>query len=186
METNKQKTNGPASAPAAGTVTVAGAVRPPEGLARVGSVANAPWFNLAAGNVCHGMLENMYLRPDERAKASGGKSKFFQIRLLSDAQVRFGRGKEAKVGMAKAGDVVNLNYGPKTMVFETYVPDILRGAEYEVWCHVTGEKFDIGKGQTMWPIDVRAGMKKAPTVVAADSEPDFGDDDEDGAPGATA
>ena len=156
----------------------AAAVRPPEGLARVGSVANAPWWNLKKGNVLSGMLENMYERPDERSKS--GKSKFFQIMLTAPAECRYGRGKQAKISMAKAGDVVNLNYGPKTKELEKFISDIIKGAEFEVWCHVEGEKFDIGKGQTMWPIDVRAGMKKAPSV--SDQEPDFGDDDGEDAP----
>lgn len=156
------------------------AVRPPEGLARVGSVANAPWWNLKAGNVLHGKLENMYERPDERSKS--GKSKFFQIMLTAPAECRYGRGKQAKISMAKAGDVVNLNYGPKTKELEKFISDIIKGAEFEVWCHVEGEKFDIGKGQTMWPIDVRAGMTKAPSIK---DEPDFEgvEDEADEAPG---
>ena len=146
----------------------AAAVRPPEGLARVGSVANAPWWNLKKGNVLSGMLENMYERPDERSKS--GKSKFFQIMLKAPAECRYGRGKQGVVKMAKAGDVVNLNYGPKTKELEKFIPDIIKGAQFEVWAHVEDEKFDIGKGQTMWPIDVRAGMTKAPSVM---DEPDF-------------
>jgi len=156
------------------------AVRPPEGLARVGSVANAPWWNIKNGNVLSGVLENIYERPDERSKS--GKSKFYQVRLSAPTEVRMGRGKEAKIGIAPAGSVVNLNYGPKTKELEKFVPDIMRGAEYTVWCHVDGEKFDIGKGQTMWPIDVRAGQTKPPTV---NEEPDFDgveDEAEDAAP----
>jgi hypothetical protein len=152
----------------------ASAVRPPEGLARVGSVANAPWWNIRKGNVLNGVLENIYERPDERSKS--GKSKFYQIRLTEATEVRFGRGKDASIGTAKPGDVINLNYGPKTRELEKFVPDIMRGAEYTVWCYVEGEKFDIGKGQTMWPIDVRAGQTKPPIVS---DEPDFdGTEDE--------
>lgn len=155
----------------------------PAHLARVGSVANAPWFDLKKGNICHGILENVYERPDERSRS--GKSKFFQIRLLAECEVRYGRGKEAKKGKAVVGQVINLNYGPKTKELEKFIPDILRGAEYEVYCDVQGEKFDIGKGQTMWPIDVRAGMIRAPR--ASEDEPDFGDEDQDeGAPAQAA
>jgi hypothetical protein len=163
--------------------TAASAVRPPEGLARVGSVTNAPWWSLEPGNVLHGILENVYERPDERSKS--GKSKFFQIRTVAATKVRYGRGKQAKVGVCKAGDVINLNYGPKTKELEKFVSDIMRGAEYTVWCHVDGEKFDIGKGQTMWPIDVRAGQTRAPTIS---DEPDFEgvEDEADEAPAATA
>lgn len=159
----------------------ASAVRPPEGLARVGSVANAGWWNIKEGAVLSGVLENMYERPDERSKS--GKSKFYQVKLSEPTEVRMGRGPAAKTQMAKAGDVVNLNYGPKTKELEKFVPDIMRGAEYTIWCHVTGPKMDIGKGQTMWPIDVHAGQTRPPTVTA--DEPDFeGVEDEanEGAP----
>lgn len=150
-----------------------GTVRPPEGMARVGSVANAAWFNLAKGNILHGELENMYERPDERSKT--GKSKFFQIKLYEPTQVRSGRGKEAKVETAAAGAVVNLNYGPKTKELEKFVPEILRGAKFSVWAHVEGEKFDIGKGQTMWPLDVHAQMLR-PAMETQDPDFDGGDD----------
>jgi hypothetical protein len=143
----------------------------PSGMARVGSVANAPWFHLAVGNIIHGYLENCYSRPDERSKT--GRSKFFQIRLTEPAKGRVGRGKEAKVQDFPVGTVMNLNYGPKTKEFEAFIPDILRGAEYRVWAHVEGEKFDIGKGQSMWPIDVAAEMTKPPK--ASEEEPDFED-----------
>lgn len=144
-------------------------------MARVGSVANAPWFHLKAGNICHGYLENVYERPDDRAK--GGRSKFFQIELLEACEVRDGRGKDAEIITVPAGTIVNLNYGPKTKELEKFVPQILQGAQYEVSCYVEGEKFSIGKGQTMWPIDVRAQQTKAPQA-GSDDVPDFGDDDE--------
>ena len=148
--------------------TAAAAVRPPEGLARVGSVANAGWWNIKKGAVLHGLLENMYERPDERAKS--GKSKFYQVMLLEATEVRLGRGKDAQMVMAPVGAVVNLNYGPKTKELEKFIPDIMRGAQYTVWCHVEGDKFPIARGQTMWPIDVRAAQTKPPTVL---EEPDF-------------
>jgi hypothetical protein len=146
-----------------------GVVRAPEGMMRVGSVANAPWFNLAKGNIIHGKLLNVFERPDERAKS--GRSKFFQVEALEPCDVRIGRGKEAKVGKAKAGDVVNLNHGPATKDLEKFIPDIRRGAQYNVWAHVEGEKFAIKNGQTMWPIDVRAELTRP--MPSADN-PDFG------------
>ncbi len=145
-----------------------------EQMARVGSVANAPWFHLEEGNICHGYLENVYERPDERAK--GGKSKFFQIELLTPCKARDGRGDDAEIIEVKAGTIINLNYGPKTKELEKFVPQILMGAQYEVSCFVEGKKFSIGKGQTMWPIDVRAEQTRAPRAGSED-EPDFGDDD---------
>jgi hypothetical protein len=154
-----------------------GTVTPPANMARVGSVANAPWWNIKNGNVLYGELENMYDRPDERAKS--GRSKFFQLKLLQDAEARFGRGKDAKVGPVKAGTVVNLNYGPKTKELEKFVDAILRGAKYTVWVHVDGDKFDIGKGQTMWPLDVRAQQTQAP-LVSDDPDFDGSEDDNEG------
>ena len=67
-----------------------GIVRAPEGFRRVGSVANAPWFNLKKGNTLLGVLENVYERPDERVKTKDGtpgKSKFFQIRCWKAARL---------------------------------------------------------------------------------------------------
>jgi len=150
-------------------------------MARVGSVSNAPWFHLKAQNLCHGYLENVYQRPDERSKT--GTSKFFQIELLEPCEVREGRGKEAKVRVAKAGTIVNLNYGPKTKELEQFVSVILRGGQVEVSCFIEGEKFAIGKGQTMWPMDVRAEMTRPPQVKA-EEDVDFGDDDDEAAPAA--
>lgn len=149
------------------------ALRRHEELARVGSVANAPWFHLQKGNLCQGVLENVYTRPDERSKT--GTSKFFQIRLSAPCLVREDRGENAKVITVEAGKVVNVNYGPKTKELEKFVASILMGAEYQVSLYVEGDKFAIGKGQTMWPIDVRALQTKAP--VATD-ETDFSDEDD--------
>lgn len=148
---------------------------PPAGMIRVGSVANAPWWDIKDGNVLKGKLINVFSRPDERSKT--GKSKFFQIELTSATDVRYGRGKDAAPGRAEAGAVVNLNHGPKTKDLENYIPDILQGAEYLVWVKVDGPKFDIGRGQTMWPLDVRAKQTVAPS---ASSEPDFADGEDSG------
>ena len=58
------------------SATPATTVRPPEGFRRVGSVANAGWFNMKkVGNVLHGVLEGMYQRKDELNPK--GESKFF-------------------------------------------------------------------------------------------------------------
>lgn len=145
--------------------------RPPEGFRRVGSVANAPWFNLRKDNVLFGVLENMYERPDERT--TSGTSNFFQVKLLQPCECRAGRGEDAKVVVAPAGAVVNLNYGPKTKELAKLVPEILKGAEYQVWA-ACGEKFKISKGRTMWDLDVQVNMTKAVSVTAEDV-PDFGE-----------
>ena len=159
-----------------------GMVRAPEGFRRVGSVANAPWFNLKKGNVLLGVLENVYERPDERVKSKDGtpgKSKFFQLKLLEACEARSGRGEDAKMVRAEAGAVVNLNYGPKTKALEDLVPSILSGAEYQVWVQV-GDKFKISGARTMWDMDVHAKQTKAEPVLA-DDEPDFGGDADEAA-----
>ena len=155
-----------------------GMVRAPEGFRRVGSVANAPWFNLKKGNVLLGILENVYERPDERVKTkdgSPGKSKFFQVKLLEPCECRSGRGEDAKMVRAEAGAVVNLNYGPKTKGLEDLVPSILAGAEYQVWV-LCGDKFKISGGRTMWDLDVNQKLIKAEPALA--EEPDFEGADE--------
>jgi hypothetical protein len=152
------------------------------GMKRLGSVSNAPWWNIKNGAKLYGEFENMYERPDERSKT--GKSKFFQIKLLEDTEVRFGRGKDAKIGTCKAGEVVNLNYGPKTKDLEALVDPTIHGATFNVEVLCNGDKQDIGKGQTMWPLVVGSEMKRAPSVS---DTPDFdGSDDEDEAGAATA
>jgi hypothetical protein len=157
-----------------GRVGTTSSVSPPAGMARVGSVANAPWWDIKNGAVLYGVLENVYTRKDERSKT--GESKFYQLKLLQSAPVRFGRGKDAKPGVAEAGTVVNMNYGPKTKELEKFIPDILQGAVYTVWCHVDGEKFAIRGGQTMWPIDVRVAQTGAARAL---EEPDFSDSSAD-------
>lgn len=155
-----------------------GMARPPEGFKRLGSVTNAPWFSLKEGNILYGVLENVYARPDERApKTKDGKmgsSKFFQVKLLEGCEVRTGRGEDAKVARANPGDVVNLNYGPKTKALEPLCPQILQGAEYHVWIKVL-KKFKISAGRTMWDLDQNVVCKRPP---AASDEPDFVDSEE--------
>lgn len=153
-----------------------GMARPPEGFKRLGSVANAPWFALKEGNILFGELENVYTRPDERLKGKDGKpgmSKFYQVKLLEGCEVRMGRGEEAKLVRANAGDVVNLNWGPKTKELEKLVPQILLGAEYRVWLRV-GKKFKISGGRTMWDVDQNISCVKPPT---ASEGPDFSGDE---------
>lgn len=179
-----------------------GAISTPRGMARVGSVANAPWWHLKNGNALYGKLLNIYERPDERAKS--GKSKFFQVELCQysdpdsgevrdsyfDAsgdrptEVRIGRGKGATFEQAKPGTIINLNYGPKTKDFEPFIEQIMRGAEFMVLCVINGEKFEIKNAQTMWPIETFAEMTRAPKSL---DEPDFdGEEDETEAPQAGA
>ena len=159
-------------------------VRAPDGFRRVGSVANAPWFALKKGNVLLGLLENVYERPDERVKTkdgSPGKSKFFQIKLMQACDATAGRAEDRKPVRAEIGQVVNLNYGPKTKELEKFVPDIMRGAEYQVWA-ACGDKFKISGGRTMWDLDVQVQLTKAAPALDGD-EPDFDDGADEAAAG---
>jgi hypothetical protein len=148
-------------------------VRAPDGFRRVGSVANAGWYNQKKiGNVCQGVIENMYERKDELSKT--GMSKFFQVKLSQDCEVRMGRGEDAAVSVVKAGEYANVNYGPKTRELEKLIPQILQGAEFEVYIVVLGEKIKLGGGKAMHNIDVLVKQTKA---AASLEEPDFSGDD---------
>lgn len=165
----------------------------PRGMVRSSSVANAPWWHLKEGNALYGRLLNMYERPDERSPR--GKSKFFQVELMEytdpetgevsptyvdptrgplATEVRVGRGKQATFKTVGAGTIINVNYGPKTKDWEALVKDILRGGEYRVLGIITGEKFEIKNGQTMWPIDTFHEQVTPPREV---DEPDFDDEE---------
>jgi hypothetical protein len=136
------------------TVPAQTTVRAPEGFRRVGSVANAGWFNMK--------------KVEQNPK---GQSKFFQIRLSADCEVRMGRGEEAQITMAKAGEYVNLNHGPKTKDLEAYLPQIMQGATFEIYGVVAGDKIKLTGGRTMHNFEVFTNMTVAPK--AKDDEPDF-------------
>lgn len=151
----------------------AAVVRAPEGFRRVGSASNAPWFNLAEGNELLGKLINVFERPDERTESK--TSKFFQVELTQACKVRDGKGEKAAVIDAVPGTIVNLNCNAKTQEFEALIPEIVRGAEYEVFVHV-GKKFPISKGRSMW--DITAAVKLVKPAMSTDN-PDFSDADPD-------
>jgi hypothetical protein len=162
------KTHCPRRRNMAGKNSVQGqnAVAAPEGFRRVGSVANAGWFNMKkVGNIVSGVLENMFERPDDKAPSK--KSKFFQIRM--------GRGEETTVVMAKPGDTVNLNYGPKTKELENLISDIVQGAEYAVYGVVAGDKIKLTGGRSMHNIEMFTRCTRRPVVS---DEPDFGGGDD--------
>jgi hypothetical protein len=147
--------------------------QPPAGFVRIGAVADAPWFVLEDGNTIHGKLLGVYDREDKRSKT--GRSKFFQVELISTCKVRAGRGEEAKVSLGRPGTVVNLNYTPLTKVLETFSQKILTGGEYNVYAPC-GRKKELANGNTMWLIDVHVQVVREPEPLA-DQEPDFGSDD---------
>lgn len=155
--------------------TVAPTFARPEGFRRLGSVANAGWFDQkTVGNTLHGVLEGMYERKDDLNPAK--KSKFFQLKLLAPCEVRDGRGEDAKVITVEEGAYVNLNYGPKSKDLEALIPEIHQGAEYEVYAVVMGEKIKLTGGRSMHNLDVGVKLTKAAAEVSADSAGDFSDE----------
>lgn len=152
-------------------------VQLPEGFRRLGSATAECWFALKAGNTIRGKLLGCYERDDKRNKKTG-KSEFFQVELLEASECRYGKGQKASFKMAQAGTIVNLNCNTKTEVLKDLMPDVIRGAEFEIFVHC-GEKIVLQNGNTMWLMTPGSKMIKAPTVLA---EPDFsGDGEDDGA-----
>ena len=154
-------------------------VSAPEGFRRLGSVANAGWFDMKTiGNTLAGALEGMYERKDDLNPKK--VSNFFQVRITAPCQVRMGRAEDAQIVEAKAGDYVNLNYGPKTKDLEKLIADISLGATYEVFGVVAGEKIKLTGGRTMHNFEVFTKMTRAPQALD-DSEPDFSGSSDDAA-----
>jgi hypothetical protein len=148
-------------------------VRAPKGFRNLGSVTADCWFALKPGNVIQGKLLGCYSRDDKRTKS--GKSEFFQIVLTEPCECRYGRGEKVSFKMAPVGSTVNLNCNTKTEVLKDLIPDLMRGAEYEVWVHCI-KKITLQNGNTMWDIMPSANQLVAPKAVES---PDFGGDGED-------
>jgi len=150
----------------------------PEGFRRSGTAAAVGWFdhNLV-GNVLKGELLGIYERPDELRREQGGISKFFQVKVDTECQVRAERGEDAKMVTANPGDVVNVNYGPKTKPWEVYSGDIRRGAVVEVYGVIRGDKVKLSKGRKMHNFDCFDRVVRPPQAPA-DESPDFEDTEE--------
>jgi len=154
-------------------------VRAPEGFRRLGSVANAGWFNMKKiGNVLRGTLEGMFERKDDLRPEK--KSNFFQVKLSQPCEVRIGTGEAARLVEAKVGDYVNLNYGPRTKLLEPLIPLLAQGAEFDLWGTVQSEKIKLSGGRSMHNFDLFSKPIKAP-AASDDSEPDFDGSDEEAA-----
>lgn len=136
---------------------------PPEGFQRSGSANAVGWFNQGKiGNVLSGKLSGMFERKDALRKDSGGTSNFFQVQIDRECEVRAERGDEAKMVTAKPGDYVNVNYGPKTKVWEEFITDIKHGAEYAVFGTIAGSKIKITAGRQMHNFEVFHKMVRPP------------------------
>ncbi len=143
----------------------------PEGFQLSGSDNAVGWFNMQKiGNTLRGRLIGMFERPDSLRPT--GKSNFFQVQISQVCEVRADRGEDAALIEAKVGDVVNVNYGPKTKNWEALVGDIKRGAKYEVIGCVVGEKVKLGQGRQMHNFKVGEKMI-APPQSSAESDVDF-------------
>ena len=146
--------------------SASGMARAPEGFVRVGSVADVPWVALEEGNVVQGHLLGLYTRDDDRSKT--GKSQFFQIELTAPCQVREGRGEDATVRQALAGEIVNLNHNPRTAAMDPYCRELLAGAKYDVYV-VNNGLMPLKNGNTMWNFDVSARQLRKPDEQELDS-----------------
>ncbi len=153
------------------------AFQAPEGFQRTGSANAVGWFNMAkVGNTLRGTLIGMFKRKDQLRES--GESDFFQVLITQECEVRAERGEDAKMITANPGDVVNVNYGPKTKGWELLMGDIKRGAEYEVLGCIIGSKVKLQGGKNMHNFDVYQKMVKAPSAdVEADVDFDGASDD---------
>jgi hypothetical protein len=140
----------------------------PEGFQRSGSANAVGWFNMGKlGNTLAGLLVGMFERKD-KLRAETGKSNFFQVQITQPCEVRIERGDDASFVQAAVGDVVNVNYGPKTKNWELLIGDIKRGAVYEVLGCIVGGKVKLDGGRTMHNFDVFQKQIKAPSADAVE------------------
>lgn len=134
-------------------VPAGGQSSPPDGFQRSGSAAVVGWFNMnKLGNVLSGKLTGMFTRKD--ALRTEGTSKFFQVQVDKECEVRAERGEDVKYIPALPGQSVNVNYGPKTKPWEDFMPDIRNGAVYAVFGEIAGGKIKISGGRQMHNFDV--------------------------------
>jgi hypothetical protein len=128
---------------------------------RIGASPNAGWFNMKKiGNTLQGKLLGMFARPDELSPSK--VSHFFQIQLSSPCEVRLGHGEDSALVLAKIGDVVNLNYGPKTEELEHLLKHMLQGAEFKIYGTVTNDAIKLSGGRTMHSFELFSKMTTLP------------------------
>jgi len=125
---------------------------------------------LKVGNTLRGTLIGMFKRKDTMRES--GESDFFQVQINQPCEVRSERGEDAKMIPASPGDIVNVNYGPKTKPWADLVADIKRGAVYEVLGCIIGGKVKLQAGKNMHNFDVFQKMVRAPSADV-ESDVDF-------------
>lgn len=160
-------------------------VQAPEGFQRSGTAIATGWFNMGLiGNELSGTLLGLYNRKDKLR--TEGTSQFFQVQIDKECQVRVERGEDAKMAVAKVGEIVNVNFGPKTRPWADLIPDIRRGAEYAVYGKIAGIKLKLDGGRTMHAFDTFQRMVRPPTESSSEVDFEGGSEAEDdaGAQGA--
>jgi hypothetical protein len=133
-----------------------GAAGMPSKFRRISTVSDAPWVAQEKGNIVQGKLLGRHTMNSEPVRY------YYQIELSKPCQARQGSGEEAEIIDAVVGDVVNLNENFKIKVLtETVVPEILAGAEYEVYAEFK-DKIKLKSGRTMWDVEVGSFQLKPP------------------------
>jgi hypothetical protein len=153
----------------------------PEGFVLSGSRNGVGWYNQSKpGNVVRGLLIGKFTRPDplknDKEKGIVGESDFFQVEITQECEVRAESGKDAHMIMAKPGDVVNVNYGPKTKPWAALCDKIDQGASYEVFAVVAGDKLPIAGGSKKMH-NILAGSKQISAPQATGAEAGAATDD---------
>jgi hypothetical protein len=153
----------------------------PEGFVLNGSRNGVGWFNQSKiGNTCLGTLIGMFNRPDALKTKDGklGESDFFQVELKEPCEVRAETGANAHMVTAQAGDVVNVNYGPKTKPWKDLVSQISQGASFEVFARVIGDKVPIkGGAQKMHNLLVGSKLVSAAQSTGGEASSDSAPDE---------
>jgi len=140
----------------------------PSGYRRRSAVTDAPWFTNKVGNIANGKLLGRYVMTAQEPPRA-----YYQVELLAPCTVTVGRGDEAEEVEAKMGDVVNVGENFKLQCLkEVEVPELLAGAEYNVWIEVQKKIKLKSGGKTMWVIDVASKRLKAPTGEVRPLPPD--------------
>ena len=139
----------------------------PKGYRRRSAVTDAPWFTNKVGNVAHGKLLGRYIMTGVEPPRA-----YYQVELVAPCTVTVGRGDDAEEEEAAAGDVVNVGENFKLKCLkEVEVPELLAGAEYNVWIDIQ-KKIKLKGGKTMWVIDVASRRLKGPTGDVRPLPPD--------------
>ncbi len=142
----------------------------PAGFRRVNSVTDAPWVKGQEDNVVFGKLINRYGMQGQTLP--GSSNHYYQIELLEPCLVTKGKGDDAEVVEAAAGDIVNLGENKQiASLKDVVIPEINAGAEYQVWLKFKN-KIKISGGRTMWNIEVHSKSLRAPTRAVVPLPPE--------------